>query len=162
MWLGDRPWSLLLSTGFVIVLIIAGGVARGGDLVTIGSSTYAIPEDSSVIKPVSVDAGYVQFSTNMQHGRLTERSLTFEYDPRFEKSDRSRYGSKKGDVVLKQMPWGAVICNEQSIEVGLFMSCGFSIVEADALWQVKFHHEKLKDGSDLAAEARSVLRALRH
>ncbi|MCD2317616.1 hypothetical protein LQ954_15815 [Sphingomonas sp. IC-11] len=182
MRLRDRPWSLLLSAGLVIAFIIAGGVAREGNLVTIGSSTYAIPEDSSVVKPVSVDAGYVRFSTNMQQGRLTKRSFSFEYDPRFNKLDHSKYvrlhaiasmpnrvivrwilwGSKKGEAVLKKMTWGDVICNEHSIKVGLFKSCGFSIVEAGALWQVTFHHEKLKDGNDLATEARSVLRALRH
>lgn len=135
----------------------------------IGEATYRFPSDARIgLQPNDI---YVVFIVDRSlDGRPTNSSIKMEYNEGYNRqpskgpfpSVRGMTSSPKArDMLLIKQPWGAVVCDRDSMKYDSPFSCGTTFMEAGAKWQVRFHHHKLQENRDIISEARSALHKIR-
>lgn len=169
-----------------VLLFVMSSCSREPMAMQVGDATYRFPADAGVTLPNVKKrvAGSVVFDVGRDNdGRPSKNGLSLEYNESFNASYKTRpgvtplrwvssglprvrwllaaYSSKDSSLFVIQRPWGQVLCDKDSIREGLYLACGSSFNESGADWQVLFHFDKLRQNTDIIAEARQALRRIR-
>ena len=159
-------------TGLVACVLLASCGDQQPSVLRVGNALYRFPirsvdfirEDGSVPadyvhvdslpSPDKTGVEFLRFVSGEKDGKPTRQRVMLVYHGR-KKFPLSRFYNHTAATIRK--PWGMVLCDRESIELGMFYTCGIKLTVNGADWEVLFDHSRLTESTDMAVEARKIL-----